>query len=321
VTFNGVPAVLTAVSAKRIKGIIPPQPSGFVGRANVAVTVNSNTVVISQGLQNLPSTPGQLPGTWRAGVPMPAIMGEVACAEVNGMLYVFGEGDARTFRFDVANGTWNTALAQRPYPGNHHGCETWNGKLYLIGGLSGSSEGRVQIYDPATNGWTLGAQMPWAGGSVVTAQIGTRIYAGGGIVGNNTVSNFAAYDPTANTWTSLGALPLGVNHAASATDGSRMFIFGGRQGGNFPAPGFSTVQIYSPLTATWLTSTAGQVAPLPLPRGGTGRAVWYRGEFLVIGGEDTTNVFAQVQAYNPTANTWRLEAPMPTARHGIFPLH
>jgi glucose/arabinose dehydrogenase len=320
VTFNGVPAVLTQVSARRIKGVVPAQPAGFVGRANVSVTVSANTVVIPLGFQYLPATPGQLPGVWRAGVPLPAGIGEVACAEVGGMLYAFGEGDARTFRFDVANGTWNTALAQRPYPGNHHGCEAWQGRIYLIGGLTGASEGRVQIYDPVTNAWTLGAQMPWAGGSVVTALIEDRIYVGGGIVGSSTVSNFAVYDPAANTWTGLGALPLGVNHAAAATDGLRMFVFGGRQGPNIPQPGFTTVQVFDPAIGSWQTSTAGQVAAMPLPRGGTGRAVWYRGEFFVFGGENATSVFADAQAYDPSTNTWRSDARMPTARHGIFPV-
>jgi len=320
VRFNGVLAVLTSVSARRIHGIVPFQPSGYVGRADVEVNVNANTVVIPLGFQYLPATPGQLHGVWRAGVPMPASMGEVACAEVGGMLYVFGEGDARTFRFDVENGTWNSTLAQRPYPGNHQGCEAWGGRIYLIGGLSGSSEGRVQIYNPATNVWTLGAPMPWAGGSAVTALIGGRIYAGGGLVGNSTVSNFAVYDPSADTWSSLGSVPLGVNHAASATDGARMFVFGGRQGPNVPQTGFTTVQVYDPVIGTWQTSTTGQVAALPLPRGGTGRAVWYRGEFLVCGGEDATSVFPEVQAYSPATNTWRRDANMPTARHGIFPV-
>jgi hypothetical protein len=28
-----------------------------------------------------------------------------------------------------------------------------------------------------------------------------------------------------------------------------------------------------------------------------------------------------VDIYNPLTNTWRLGPPMPTARHGIFPLY
>ena len=58
-----------------------------------------------------------------------------------------------------------------------------------------------------------------------------------------------------------------------------------------------------------------------------GKAVYYNGEFYVIGGETlngtgaTSNfVYNRVDIYNPTTNTWRLGSPMPTARHGIFPV-
>ena len=247
-------------------------------------------------------------------------VGEVSCVELDGVLYVFGQGDSRTFAYDLLTETWTTTLAQRPFTGNHHGLEVYDGKLYLIGGLDASSPGTVQIYDPATDSWSSGAQMPWSGGSVVTALIGDTIYAGGGIVGSSTVANFAAYDPVGDSWTTVAPMPLGVNHAAAATDGERLFVFGGRQGPNIPQPGFSNVQIYDPVSDTWQTSMAGTVAPMPLPRGGTGKAVWYRGEFYVFGGEDAASAFGDVQAYDPATNSWRMESSMPTARHGIFPV-
>ncbi|MEZ6017362.1 MAG: Calx-beta domain-containing protein [Planctomycetota bacterium] len=319
VTFNGVPAVLSSVSSKRIRGVVPAQAAGVIGSVDVAVTVSSNTVVIPAGFQYLPATPGSLPGLWRTSTQMPAQMGEVACGEVDGMIYVFGEGDMRTFRYDVLNDTWNSTLPTRPFHGTHHACEVVNGKVYLIGGLYGG-DGRVQIFDPMTNQWTMGAQMPWAGGSCVTALIGGRIYVGGGIVGSSTVANFAVYDPALDSWTSLGAMPLGVNHAAASTDGQRMYVFGGRQGANVPQVGFTNVQVFDPVAGTWQASTSGQVAAMPFGRGGTGKAVWYRGEFYVLGGEDPTHTFGEVQAYNPATNTWRRDADMPTARHGIFPV-
>ncbi|PYS56504.1 MAG: hypothetical protein DMF76_24740, partial [Acidobacteria bacterium] len=43
-------------------------------------------------------------------------------------------------------------------------------------------------------------------------------------------------------------------------------------------------------------------------------------EFYVMGGENTTSVYNRVDVYNPTSQTWRLEAAMPTALHGISPV-
>ena len=125
----------------------------------------------------------------------------------------------------------------------------------------------------------------------------------------------------------------GRNHAAAGTDGERFWILGGRGvgsgDGNWVANGFEDVQVYDPATNTWSASfdTGSTLAPLPNGRGGTGKAVWYKGELYVFGGETLTgsgavagNVFARVDAYDPVLNTWRTEKLMPTPRHGVFPV-
>ena len=59
---------------------------------------------------------------------------------------------------------------------------------------------------------------------------------------------------------------------------------------------------------------------MPQGRGGTGRAVWFKNEFYVFGGEDNTTAYGDVFVYRPATDTWRVEQPMPTPRHGIFPV-
>jgi N-acetylneuraminic acid mutarotase len=128
-------------------------------------------------------------------------------------------------------------------------------------------------------------------------------------------------------------MPQGRNHAAAATDGERLFVFGGRGpgsgDGDVVANGFNTVQIYDPQTNDWVSSLdpGSTLAPLPQARGGMGKAVYHAGEFYVLGGETesgagaTANkVYSRVDVYNPSTNKWRLGKPMPTARHGIFPV-
>lgn len=321
VTIGGVAATLTSVSDKRIHGIFPPSTTGAAtDMLDVVVTVGLEQRTIPAAARYLPAAPGQGRGTWRDGSILPLQLGEVASVVVDGKLYVFGQGDSRTFVHDILQGSWNLNLAQRPFPGNHHGLEVLDGKIYLLGGLDNGSAGQVQIYDIATDSWSVGTPMPWNGGSCVTALIDGLMYVGGGnLQGAGTAANFAVYDPVADSWTSLGAMPTAVNHAASGTDGSRLFVFGGRQGMNVPQPGFSDVQVYDPVTNSWATSAAGDVAAMPLPRGGTGRAVFAQGEFYVIGGEDDVNAFDEVQVYDPVADTWRQDRPLPTPRHGIYP--
>lgn len=278
---------------------------------------------------------GVLANKWESSAAMPAAVGEVAGGIIGNKLYLVGEGSPVTFAYNLSTGKWGStsALPQRPLVGHHHGAEVFNKKLYLFGGLDSSSAGKVQIYNPGTNTWSLGADMPFAGGSSSSAVIGKQIYVAGGIVGSSTTNETAKYNPATNTWTSLAPMHQGRNHAASATDGANLYVFGGRGPGsgdsNTVANGFDTVQTYNPATNTWVSSldTGSTLAPLPQARGGMGKAVYFNGEFYVMGGETQDgvgatdqNVYDRVDIYNPLTNNWQLGTPMPTARHGIFPL-
>ena len=272
--------------------------------------------------------------SWSSAASMPAALGEVSSGLIAGKLYVIGEGSSVTLAYDTTAKTWtSTGLAARPFPGHHHAAEVVGGKLYLFGGLGGGSEGKVQIYDPATNQWTLGAPMPFAAGSSSSAVIGSHVYVSGGIVGSTTTAQAARYTPSTNTWQAIAPMPQGRNHAAAESDGSKMYVFGGRGpgsgNGNVVANGFDTVQIYNPVTNTWVSSldSGSTLKPLPQARGGMGTAVFTNGEFWVMGGETITGagatadgVYSRVDVYNPTTNSWRSGPAMPTARHGIFPV-
>jgi N-acetylneuraminic acid mutarotase len=257
-------------------------------------------------------------------------LGEVAGGVIGDKLYLVGEGNPATLVYDIPTDTWSTAAA-RPLPGNHHAAEVIGDKLYVFGGLTAGSEGEVQIYDPAANQWSQGADMPFAAGSSSSAVIGGMVYVAGGITASGTTSRAARYDPAADTWSELAPMSHGRNHTASATDGSKLWVFGGRGPGsgdfNVTTNGFDDVQVYDPATNTWASSDDSILAPLPQRRGGMGKAVFLGGEFYVIGGETLTGaganpdkVYNRVDVYDPGTNAWRLDAPMPTARHGIFPL-
>ena len=332
VTIGGQVAALTSVSSTRIRGIVPPSPNSSTALVDVSVTSAGTTKLLPKAFRWLYGNPD--PGVWetKASMPMPA--GEVACGAIAGKLYLVGEGNNKTYAYDVAANTWVTTLATRPFVGHHHASEVVGNKWYLIGGL-GAGQGKLQIYDPQTNQWTLGADLPWAGGSVSSAKIGGKIYASGGIVGSTTVDSTASYNPLTDSWTMLAPMAAGKgrNHAAAGSDGQRFYVFGGRGVGsgasNVVANGFDHVQIYNPTTNTWTASfdAGSTIAPMPFGRGGTGKAVWFDGEFYVFGGETLTglgakpgNVYDRVDVYNPSTNTWRTETVMPTPRHGVFPI-
>ncbi|MDP9402809.1 MAG: malectin domain-containing carbohydrate-binding protein [Actinomycetota bacterium] len=314
---------------------LPPLPSG---RNSPAAAVLGEQIVVTAGWQLTATTSswdGVLTGSWERGRAMPVALGEVAGGVAAGNLYLVGQGSGATLGYNLSTGRWSTstALARRAYKGHHHAAEIVAGKLYLFGGLGSGSGGRVQIYNPVTNSWSLGPAMPFAAGASSSALIRGQVYVAGGIIGSATTDRLARFHPASGTWTSLAPMPHGRNHAAAATDGSRLFVFGGRGPGsgdsNTVANGFDTVQVYDPATDSWTSSldAGSTLRPLPQPRGGMGRAVYLGGEFLVFGGETLdgvgatdAGVYDRVDIYDPVANRWRRGAPMPTARHGIHPL-
>jgi N-acetylneuraminic acid mutarotase len=285
-------------------------------------------------LPNLTGTAQAAGPSWSSAPPLPVALGEVAGGLIAGKIYLVGEGSTATFAYDIATETWTSSgLATRPFPGDHHAAEVVDGKLYLFGGLGGGSEGRVQIYDPAANEWTEGAPMPFAAGSSSSAVIGNQVYVAGGIIGSSTTTQAARYTPATDTWQAIAPMPQGRNHAAAESDGTKMYVFGGRGpgsgDGNVVANGFDTVQIYDPTTDSWASSLdpGSPLEPLPQARGGMGTAVFANGEFWVMGGETldgpgatADHVYDRVDVYDPTTNSWRAGPPVPTARHGIFPV-
>jgi N-acetylneuraminic acid mutarotase len=271
---------------------------------------------------------------WEPGDSLPEALGEVAGGIIGDRLYLVGQGRKSTLALDLATGRWLPpgSRSNRPVLGNHHAAEVWNGRLFLFGGL-GTGAGEVQVYDPAVDAWRLAPPMPFAAGSSASALIGSRMYVAGGIVGDTTTRLAARFDPEREVWTAIAPMPKARNHSAAATDGTRLFVFGGRGPGsgdaNVVADGFADVQIYDPATDGWIASGDGPAAPAPLPqaRGGMGKAVFVGGEFWVFGGETEHGpgagphgTYARVDIYDPRANTWRAGPPMPTPRHGIFPL-
>jgi N-acetylneuraminic acid mutarotase len=306
------------------------------GRKSPIAGYSNGRLYLATGSSSGPTTTlwsAPLPDSWEQTTAMPVALGEVAGGIIGDKLYLVGEGNAATLAYNLATGLWTSSgLATRPFAGNHHAAEVINGKLYLFGGL-GSGTGKVQIYNPTSNSWSQGADMPFAAGSSSTALINGKVYLAGGIVGNTTTRQVALYDPALDSWSLLAQMPQGRNHAAAATDGAKFYVFGGRGPGsgdnNTVANGFDTLQIYNPATNSWQSSldVGSNLAPLPIGRGGMGKAVFAEGKFYIIGGETSTgpgatsnNVYNRVDIYDPQANSWSQGSDLPTARQGIFPL-
>eukprot|EP00048_Salpingoeca_helianthica_P012490 m.182472 g.182472 ORF g.182472 m.182472 type:complete len:430 (-) comp15381_c0_seq1:342-1631(-) len=267
----------------------------------------------------------------------PLSLGEVTSVILGNTLYVVGQGASNTCKLTLSprSSSWDCySAATRPNVGNHHSAVTpGDGTFWLVGGLNGGSEGKIQIYKPSTNSWSTMTMSGSNGGSVNTVFANNNLYVCGGfnLGGGTTIKSCTQYNTLSKVWTTINDMPVGVNHAAFATDGFNMFVMGGRSGGNVPSIGFDTVQIYNFNSKSWQSSSqsGSSIKPLPQARGGMGTGLYINGEVYVIGGETplssanppTNGVYVRMDIYNPVTNSWRRGTDLPFGMHGFYPVY
>jgi hypothetical protein len=318
VLIGGTAATVTSVSDTRIEGLLPPSATGgATGALDVEVQIGLDSRTITGGFRYMPPAPGQKLGRWRPSKTSPLAISDAGGAEVDGDLFLFGSGASQTIAYNVFQDSYSTGGSVRPFGGGGHAVTSLDGLVYLFGGFDAAAAGKVQIYDPVLDSWSLGSAMPWdAGGCAAVVQDGL-IYVGGGVApAGATVGNFAVYDPTADSWTALAALPTAVHVPAAGSDGERIFVMGGRTGSLGPQAGIDEVQAFDPGTGIWESSSAGELEPMALPRSSTGPAVFWDGELYVFGGADASTAFGDVQVYSPQSDSWRQDCPLEDPRHG-----
>jgi len=186
------------------------------------------------------------------------------------------------------------------------------GLIYVIGGVDRNNAmalASMEIYDPATNSWSIGAPLPNAtmGAAGTKGLDGTVYVISGAGPGQNSIQ---AYNPITNTWTLKTDIPRSVWAADAATgEDGNIYVIGGSGGSDL-------VQVYNPTSDAW-----GLGSSMPTPRVGLGVIKGEDGLIYAIGGYslDKQIVLSTVEAYNPVTNTWTIKTalPLPLCQFGI----
>jgi N-acetylneuraminic acid mutarotase len=181
--------------------------------------------------------------TYTAATPLPSALAGGGLVHLNGKLHYFGgyrldrSDTAEHWVLDLANtgAGWKSAKAM-PQPRNHMGFVAFGGKIYAIAGQIKSdaqlvTQNDVFIYDPATNDWTQGADMPFSAGHISSATfvMGDRIIVAGGETSSGVKTNkVAAYTPATNSWVLLSNLPQArFSGVADVVNGKIIYTTGG----------------------------------------------------------------------------------------------
>ncbi|KAE9578433.1 hypothetical protein CGMCC3_g5602 [Colletotrichum fructicola] len=230
-------------------------------------------------------------------------------------------------KYNVPKDEWSF-VAPLPIPMNHANAISTNGKIYVLGGLSGGAAFRAlpncYEYDPVTNKWTELPSMPEGTerGSSILGAYGDKIIVAGGIslleLGadglQETVDTVSSYNIKTQEWETLPNLPEGREHAGGGVVGNSFYVVGGRFRSQTAVR--DTVYVLDLKTLQW-----SEPARMPTPRGGVSVAILGQ-RIYTFGGEGNMDpeagfVFNETEVYDIRGDCWEKLRPMNTPRHGM----
>ncbi|RKU20580.1 hypothetical protein C6500_08435 [Candidatus Poribacteria bacterium] len=199
-------------------------------------------------------------------------------------------------------------------------------KIYIIGGsLFENRAGpfglsTVEVYDPQTNTWQRGADMPTPRTNAKAAVVDGTIYVFGGYNSKDKflqnwkmADHVEAYDPLTDTWTQKKEMPISRFYFGLGVVAGKVYLIGGTTGlGEGQEQRMDRVDIYDPATDTWAKGPK-----MPTRRNPGGVAV-VSTRIYVIGGEGwplprvwgADQFLGSIEVYDPINRQWEKKKDM-----------
>jgi len=264
---------------------------------------------------------------------MPIATAELEVVELDDKIYVMGgfvpggKGSLDTVQiYDTKTDTWKMGSSM-PKPLNHLAASTFDGKIYVVGGFEHGlpaiaawlATNYLFIYDPTSDTWIRGVDMPTGRGALTAQFIDGKLYAvGGKSVLSHGIGGIIfpeidytineVYDPVTNSWEQKARMPTPRDHIVSAVVDEKMYVIGGRQGHRENS--LSVNEVYDPKTNTWSV-----LEPMPTIRSGSTASV-LNNTIFVFGGETDERTFNTNEQYIPNEG-WITHANMTLQRTGL----
>ena len=199
---------------------------------------------------------------WETKAPLPAEVGWMPAVELDGKIYVIGGGLNETdvtdkmYVYDPATDTWDDTRASLPKGRFAHAAEAVNGKIYVMGGVTGAISNAlddIQVYDPLTDTWQSAGSMPIRRAAFGSCVIDDQIYLVGGELEEpttNVLDDVSVYDPATGSWTTLAPLLAPRCYLTAEAVNGKIYATGGTT--EAPWQGLNTHEIYDPSSDTWI---------------------------------------------------------------------
>ncbi|MBC6999114.1 kelch repeat-containing protein [Cytophaga sp. FL35] len=258
---------------------------------------------------------------------LPVARHEAAFVQVGDKFYLLGGRDIRPVSiYDTKTKIW-TKGEQPPIELHHFQPVVYKDKIFVISALTGGWPDEtpteyVYIYDPDTDKWSQGHEIPEERrrGSTGNVLHGDKIYVACGIKNGHIGDHknwLDVYHPETGEWEVLADAPRPRDHFQAVLANGKIYAPAGRNTGIEPENPFggtlAEVDVYDIESNTWETLNN----PLPTMRAGNA-ALLVNDEVWVVGGESSTQEKAHehVEALNLNSNEWHALPPLNQGRHG-----
>ena len=219
--------------------------------------------------------------------------------------------------YDRSAGTWRLASPMNDPRYNHTATLLQDGKVLVAGGRSIQGDfislATVEIYDPATERWTLTEAMHTArdSHSATLLSTGQVLVTGGSKVGSVVQTSAELYDPSSGTWSQTGAMGTPrVYHSATLLPSGKVLVAGGQ---NPPFAAVETAELYDPIAGVWSPTASMRTSRMVHTA-----TLLNNGKVLVTGGmpSDCFCPDATVEIFDPTTAAWSATSAMSVGRTG-----
>src|SRR5438046_8885624 len=134
----------------------------------------ATNIAIANAYKYTPAT-----NSWSPIAPLPGARYGLTAVSDGTYVYLLGGVDqnfnttATLWRYDPATNTYNTSLPSYTIPTYFHASAYLNGKIYRIAGRTiTGTEIHVEVYNIATNTWSMAANCPFANHSMLAVYLG-----------------------------------------------------------------------------------------------------------------------------------------------------